>query len=514
MSLLIRKNGSGAADVQHAWCAAASVQGRAGRQERGRGPLSSARTTLPPGPCLLPRTLERSSGSADDAAARAVPLAKNAGAAVRQRADDAAAWAGPHVQDARAWAAPHVEQAGIAVQEKLAPQVSDMLTKAARQLDPAPKSRRRSRLAAAVALLAAAASAAAVVALLRRRGPPGRGRPSGRGRRDGRTGTGRPGQRGGRHRRRGPGGRERAGPHDLTQDLSTDGPGQLTGPSRSSSCCGSGTMQLCSCMNPRARQRRSPARRRGGPRSSETRWLLAAAASSEVPVAVAFLSGELRQRQIGVAAAATAALGDLSGNCAASDPGWLRGTKRPSRPRAADGLSSHSEPSLTLADTDAAFAAIGAVLGQGAQAERRQLLAALLSRATEGERAFLIRLLAGDLRQGALEGIMTEAIARAAGVPAGLVRRAHQLGGSLPEVAQAALGEPGEPDADRALAALRSLHAAGRAPGAPDARGLRGEHRRRPGPDIARRRGMEDRRNPDPGAPAGPRGQGLHQDAR
>jgi hypothetical protein len=109
---------------------------------------------------------------ADDAAAKAMPLAKNAGAAVRQRADDAAAWAGPHVQDARAWAAPHVEQAGIAVQEKLAPQVSDMLTKAARQLDPAPKTRRRSRLAAGIAVLAAAASALAVVALLRRRARP------------------------------------------------------------------------------------------------------------------------------------------------------------------------------------------------------------------------------------------------------------------------------------------------------------------------------------------------------
>ena len=85
--------------------------------------------------------------------------------------------AGPHVQDARAWAAPHVEQAGVAVQEKLAPQVSDMLTKAARQLDPAPvapapKKRRRSPLAAGIALAAAAASAAAIVALLRRRARP------------------------------------------------------------------------------------------------------------------------------------------------------------------------------------------------------------------------------------------------------------------------------------------------------------------------------------------------------
>ena len=163
--------------------------------------------------------------------------------------------------------------------------------------------------------------------------------------------------------------------------------------------------------------------------------LLAAVPSGEVPVAVAFLSGELRQRQIGVG---YAALGDLF-------------------PPAGPATGAPAEPALTLAETDAAFAAIGAVTGPGAQSERRRLLAALLSRATDGERSFLIRLLAGDLGQGALEGVMTEAIARAAGVPAGLVRRAHQLGGSLPEVAQAALGGPGGPDGDRALAALRSF---------------------------------------------------------
>ncbi len=156
--------------------------------------------------------------------------------------------------------------------------------------------------------------------------------------------------------------------------------------------------------------------------------LLAAVPAGEVPVAVAFLSGELRQRQIGVGYAA------------------LGGPFSPA-----------AEPGLTLADTDAAFAAIGAVTGQGAQAERRRLLAALLSQATDGERSFLIRLLAGDLRQGALEGVMTEAIARAAGVPPDLVRRAHQLGGSLPEVAQAALAGPGGPDPGRAADALRSF---------------------------------------------------------
>jgi ATP-dependent DNA ligase I len=166
--------------------------------------------------------------------------------------------------------------------------------------------------------------------------------------------------------------------------------------------------------------------------------LLAAVPSGEVPAAVAFLSGELRQRQIGVGYAA------------------LTGLFEPAA-AAADRAGQPAAPGLTLSDTDAAFAAIGAVAGQGAQAARRQLLAALLSRATEAERAFLIRLLAGDLRQGALEGVMTEAIARAAGVPAGLVRRAHQLGGSLPEVAQAALAGPGGPDPERAAAALRSF---------------------------------------------------------
>ncbi len=166
--------------------------------------------------------------------------------------------------------------------------------------------------------------------------------------------------------------------------------------------------------------------------------LLAAVPSSEVPVAVAFLSGELRQRQIGVGYAA------------------LTGLFQPAA-ETADRAGQPAGPGLTLSDTDTAFAAIGAVTGPGAQSARRQLLAALLIRATEGERSFLIRLLAGDLRQGALEGVMTEAIARAAGVTAVLVRRAHQLGGSLPEVAQAALAGPGGPDPDRAAAALRSF---------------------------------------------------------
>jgi DNA ligase-1 len=170
--------------------------------------------------------------------------------------------------------------------------------------------------------------------------------------------------------------------------------------------------------------------------------LLTAVPSAEVPVAVTFLSGELTQRQIGVG---YAALLDLLGPGGAEEPG-----EPGSQPPAA-------EPSLTLAQTDDAFGAIGVLAGPGSQAGRRQLLAGLLSRATRSERDFLVRLLAGDLRQGALEGVMTDAVASAAGLPADLVRRAHQLGGSLAEVAQAALGVADRSDPQHAAAALSSF---------------------------------------------------------
>ena len=134
---------------------------------------------------------------------------------------------------------------------------------------------------------------------------------------------------------------------------------------------------------------------------------------------VAFLSGELRQRQIGVG---YASLGEL-----------LR-------------LESSGQGPLTVAETDAVFEAVGQVGGAGAQAERRRLLAGLFARASQTEREFLVRLLAGELHQGALEGVMTEAVARAAGVPTAEVRRAHLLAGSLPLVAQAALTAARAPD--------------------------------------------------------------------
>ena len=143
--------------------------------------------------------------------------------------------------------------------------------------------------------------------------------------------------------------------------------------------------------------------------------LLRTASPPEVPVVVAFLSGELRQRQIGVG---YAALGGLA---------------------AGGGAAGGMAPALTVSEVDGVFAQVGAVTGSGAQATRRRMLAELFGRATDAERDFLIRLIAGELHQGALEGVMIEAVARAAGVPASEVRRAHLLGGSLQAVAEAAL---------------------------------------------------------------------------
>jgi DNA ligase-1 len=134
------------------------------------------------------------------------------------------------------------------------------------------------------------------------------------------------------------------------------------------------------------------------------------ASPEEAAIAVAFLSGELRQRQIGV--------------------GWAALRELP--PAA-------SAPSLTVGEVDAAFAAIGALAGPGSQGARRAALGALFERATEREQRFLRSLLAGDLRQGALEGVMAEAAARAAGVSAATLRRALMLRGDLGAVAQAAL---------------------------------------------------------------------------
>lgn len=130
----------------------------------------------------------------------------------------------------------------------------------------------------------------------------------------------------------------------------------------------------------------------------------------EIAVVVAWLSGELPQRQIGV--------------------GWaaLRSLPPPA-----------PQSTLTVAQVDATFTEIGGVAGTGSQARRAGLLADLFAAVTDTEQTFLRRLLGGELRQGALAGVMADAVASAAQLPAVQVRRAAMLGGDLPAVAAAAL---------------------------------------------------------------------------
>jgi DNA ligase-1 len=133
-----------------------------------------------------------------------------------------------------------------------------------------------------------------------------------------------------------------------------------------------------------------------------------------VAIIVSWLSGELPQRQIGV--------------------GWASLRSRP--PAATD-------PALIVTDVDATFSEIGAVSGKGSQARRAELVAGLFAAATETEQTFLLRLLGGELRQGALAGVMADAVAKAAGISAAAVQRAAMLGGDLPAVAAAALSGSG-----------------------------------------------------------------------
>lgn len=140
--------------------------------------------------------------------------------------------------------------------------------------------------------------------------------------------------------------------------------------------------------------------------------LLAELDDDEIEATVAALIGDTRHGKLGVGPAAIMAA-------------------RP--PHAAD------TPSLTIAQVDGALGDVAASAGAGSAARRRQLLGDLLGRASAAEQDFLLRLLFGELRQGALEGVMLDAIARAAGVPAASVRRAAMLSGGPARVARAAL---------------------------------------------------------------------------
>jgi hypothetical protein len=160
--------------------------------------------------------------------------------------------------------------------------------------------------------------------------------------------------------------------------------------------------------------------------------LLRGADGDEVEIAVAWLSGEARQGRIGVG---WATLASLRGVPAAG-------------------------PTLTLRDADAALAAVAAAGGKGSAAARSATLRALFERATAAEQDFLVRLLVGELRQGALEGVMLDAVAAASGLPPADVRRAAMVTGRLGEVARMAMSKgDGESDGAAGLARLAvALH--------------------------------------------------------
>jgi DNA ligase-1 len=173
-----------------------------------------------------------------------------------------------------------------------------------------------------------------------------------------------------------------------------------------------------------ATSRRVAETRSRSAKTAEIAGLLRRLAPAEIDPAVSFLTGNLRQGRIGLGPAAVRAA--LAEAAPIGDVGGI-------------------EPALSVTEVDEAFGRIAAVSGAGSTGERARLLGALFSRATREEQGFLARLIYGELRQGALAGLMAEALAAAAEVPAGEVRRALMLAGEIPPVAQAVLteGRPG-----------------------------------------------------------------------
>jgi DNA ligase-1 len=156
--------------------------------------------------------------------------------------------------------------------------------------------------------------------------------------------------------------------------------------------------------------------------------LAAAAGEREVMLSAAFLSGRVPHGRLGVGYRTIASL----------------------PPPAA-------EPTLALADVDAAFTTLAAASGSGSATTRRATLDALFSAATGAERDFLAGLVTGEVRQGALDGIMQLAVAQAAEVPLESVRRGAMLAGTLDPVAAVALSHGVEGLARIVLEVLRPI---------------------------------------------------------
>ena len=103
------------------------------------------------------------------------------------------------------------------------------------------------------------------------------------------------------------------------------------------------------------------------------------------------------------------------------------------------GVRPAEEPTLSVLDVDRTLSELSQVSGAGSGRERVRLLTTLFAKATSAEQDFLRRVLFGELRQGALEGVVLEAVAKSAGITAAKLRRAVLIGGDLNTAAQVAL---------------------------------------------------------------------------
>jgi len=139
--------------------------------------------------------------------------------------------------------------------------------------------------------------------------------------------------------------------------------------------------------------------------------LLRTAPPDEIAAAIGFLVGEPRQGRLGV--------------------GWATVSNLRAEPAA--------ESSLTIHDVDAALTRLAIIEGAGSQGERTRLMTELWSAATDAEQHHLYRVLTGELRQGANEGVVADAVAKASGQPIAAVRRAAMLLGDLGAAAARAL---------------------------------------------------------------------------
>ncbi|MEU4611184.1 ATP-dependent DNA ligase [Streptomyces umbrinus] len=145
------------------------------------------------------------------------------------------------------------------------------------------------------------------------------------------------------------------------------------------------------------------------------------AEADDVPIVIPYLAGRLPQGRLGI--------------------GWkILGTPVPPA----------AEPTLTVREVDARLTDLGKVSGTGSQAERARLVGELMGACTEPEQRFLLGLIGGEVRQGALDAVAVEGLAQATGAPSADVRRAVMLAGSLQTVAERLLA-----DGPEALAEFR-----------------------------------------------------------